>query len=176
MSTTPMVTLIGRDSVEVQATLQAVKKSVTIDTMLTVLDEEKTTGMPIPVPGVPGDILKKVMEFCEHHLEDKPEDEGAEDDDEAIWDSEKIPELSEWDAAYLDVDKDTLFQIANAANYLEIPLLLKYAVNMVASRLVGKTTEEMREFLNIESDFTPEEEQEIRKNNEWVMRQPDRAT
>lgn len=33
----------------------------------------------------------------------------------------------------------------------------------------GKTPEEIRKTFNIENDFTSEEEEQIRKENEWVM-------
>ncbi len=33
----------------------------------------------------------------------------------------------------------------------------------------GKTPEEIRKTFNIKNDFTPEEEEQIRKENEWCM-------
>ncbi|KAI0459739.1 s-phase kinase-associated protein 1 [Xylaria acuta] len=162
MSTNSMATLVSSDGIEVQATYQAVKQSVTFGTMFELLDEEYTTGLPIPVPGVAGDILKKIMEWCEHHREDpvpKPGDQQA----------AKISVLPAWDAEFFKIDKDEIIEIANASNYLEIPLLLQYAVYVIADHLKAKTTEQMREFLNIENDFTPEEEEKIRQENAWCV-------
>ena len=34
---------------------------------------------------------------------------------------------------------------------------------------VGKTPEEIRKTFNIQNDFTPEEEQQIREENQWCM-------
>lgn len=31
----------------------------------------------------------------------------------------------------------------------------------------GKTPEEIRKHFNIQNDFTPEEEEEVRRENEW---------
>ena len=36
----------------------------------------------------------------------------------------------------------------------------------------GKTPDEIRKAFNIENDFTAEEEEQIRKENEWVEENP----
>ncbi|KAI0490061.1 S-phase kinase-associated protein 1A [Xylaria cf. heliscus] len=167
MSTKSLATLVSSDGVEIQTTYEAVKQSVVLGTMLEVLDEELTTDQPIPVPGVEGDALKKVMEWCEHHREDpipKPDDQPA----TKTTITTKITEVPSWDAEFFKFDKDLVLQVTNAANYLEIPLLLDYATIVIADNLKGMTTQQMREYLNVKNDFTPEEEERIRQENAWV--------
>lgn len=47
--------------------------------------------------------------------------------------------------------------------------LLDLTCQTVADMIKGKTTEEIREAFNIENDFTPEEEEEIRRKNMWLF-------
>jgi S-phase kinase-associated protein 1 len=39
----------------------------------------------------------------------------------------------------------------------------------VADMIRGKSTEEIREILNVENDFTPEEEAQIKRENQWAF-------
>ena len=66
--------------------------------------------------------------------------------------------VSEWDAEYVNIDPEVLFEIVLAANYLDITSLLDLTCAKVASLITGKTTEEIRKQFNIVNDFTPEEE------------------
>ncbi len=65
------------------------------------------------------------------------------------------------------VDQGTLFELILAANYLDIKGLLDVTCKTVANMIKGKTPEEIRKTFNIKNDFTPSEEEQVRKENEW---------
>uniref|UniRef100_A0A7N0UJ14 SKP1 component dimerisation domain-containing protein n=1 Tax=Kalanchoe fedtschenkoi TaxID=63787 RepID=A0A7N0UJ14_KALFE len=56
-----------------------------------------------------------------------------------------------------------------AANYLNIKGLLDLTCRTVADMIKGKTPEEIRKTFNIKNDFTPEEEEEVRRENQWAF-------
>ncbi|KAG6645522.1 SKP1-like protein 1B [Carya illinoinensis] len=112
----------------------------------------------IPVLNVTSKILDKVIEYCKKHVEPaNSEDRTSKDDLEA------------WDAEFVRVDQATLFDLILAANYLNIKSLLDLTCQTVADMIKGKTPEEIRETFNIRDDFTPEEEEEVRRENQWVF-------
>jgi S-phase kinase-associated protein 1 len=55
-----------------------------------------------------------------------------------------------------------------AANYLDIEPLLNLVSRTIANLLKGKSTEDMREYLNLENDFPVEEQERIRLENGWA--------
>ncbi|XP_057543763.1 uncharacterized protein LOC130823157 [Amaranthus tricolor] len=69
-------------------------------------------------------ILSKVIEYCQKHVE-KPSNDDDDDDD----DDEK---LINWDTEFVMVDQKTLFDVINAANYLQIKSLLNFTCHFLA--------------------------------------------
>ena len=61
-----------------------------------------------------------------------------------------------------------LFGFLQAANYLNIENLLDLTCQTFAEMIKGKTPEEIRKTFNIKNDFTPEEEEEVRRENQWA--------
>ncbi|ODQ74273.1 hypothetical protein LIPSTDRAFT_69849, partial [Lipomyces starkeyi NRRL Y-11557] len=117
----------------------------------------------IPIPNVTANVLKKVLEWCEHHKGDPIA--ANEDDTDA---RKKSTDIDEWDQKFMQVDQEMLFEIILAANYLDIKALLEVGCKTVANMIKGKTPEEIRRTFNIQNDFTPEEEAQIRRENEWA--------
>ena len=76
-------------------------------------------------------------------------------------------DISSWDMDFLKVDQVTLFELILAANYLDIKGLLDVGCKTVANMIKGKSPEEIRKTFNIKNDFSPAEEEQIRKENEW---------
>lgn len=75
--------------------------------------------------------------------------------------------VSEWDAKFVSVEQELLFELILAANYMDIKPLLDLTCAKVASMIKGKTPEEIRRTFNIENDFTPDEENQVREENKW---------
>ena len=127
-------------------------------------------------------VMKKVLEWCEHHRADPP---ASQDDDSDS--RKKSTDIDEWDQKFMQVDQEMLFEIilvrhpfltfikheqtanyAQAANYLDIKALLDVGCKTVANMIKGKSPDEIRKTFNIQNDFTPEEEEQIRRENEWA--------
>ena len=56
-----------------------------------------------------------------------------------------------------------------AANYLDIKSLLEAGTLEIAHRISGKTSSQIREMLQLENDFTKEEQAAILKENSWAL-------
>eukprot|EP01137_Pigoraptor_chileana_P010152 Opistho-2@59341 len=154
------VKLQSSDGLEASVEIEVAKMSETVKNMIEDLgvDSDDTA---IPLPNVTGPILTKVIEYCRHHKDDPPpaeEDEAKE---------KRSDDIEAWDAEFCKVDQGTLFELILAANYLDIKPLLDLTCKTVANMIKGKTPEEIRKTFNIKNDFTPEEEEQVRRENEW---------
>ena len=138
------------------------KKSGTIRNMLEDLgvEEGEDNEEAVPLPNVSTNILKKVIQWSTHH-----KDEPTPVDDEN--NQKRTDDISSWDLDFLKVDQGTLFELILAANYLDIKGLSDVTCKTVANMIEGKSPEEIRKIFNIKNDFTPAEEEQIRKENEW---------
>ncbi|TXG72576.1 hypothetical protein EZV62_001155 [Acer yangbiense] len=95
----------------------------------------------ILLPEVTSKILSKVIEYCKKHVESPKSDDcatGAVDDD-----------LKAWDAEFVKVDQDTLFDLILAANYLNIKSLLDLTCQTVLDLTEDNTLEELTKWYNI---------------------------
>eukprot|EP00033_Pygsuia_biforma_P000670 GCRY01000788.1.p1 GENE.GCRY01000788.1~~GCRY01000788.1.p1 ORF type:complete len:164 (-),score=37.62 GCRY01000788.1:60-551(-) len=118
----------------------------------------------IPLENIEGDILAKVLEYCEHHKND-PAPERRLDEDEVG--ERRNEDISPWDAEFVKVDQSTLFKLITAANFLDIKGLLDLVCITIANMMKGKSPEEIRATFGIVNDFTPEEEEMLRKDSDW---------
>lgn len=132
-------------------------ESLTVKNMI----EDTGTEAPIPLPNVSSKVLAKVIEYCKFHVDAKS---GNADKPSKLDDDVKA-----WDMEFVKVDQSTLFELILAANYLNIKSLLDLTCLTVANMIKGKTPEEIRKTFNIKNDFTPEEEEEVRKENQWAF-------
>ena len=101
-------------------------------------------------------ILKKVFEYLEHYKESDPKEIPR-----PLPSANMSEVCGEWDVKFLsDLELDSVFDVINAANYLDIKSLLDLSCAKIASEMKGKTAEEIRTKFNIENDLTEEEMKE----------------
>ncbi|KAJ7157042.1 S-phase kinase-associated protein 1A-like protein [Mycena crocata] len=156
-----MVLLISSDNVSFTVDKEVVQRSTFIKNML---EDVGDSGGPIVFPNITSIILQKVVEYCEYRRGDPADD--CERRPGGL--RERRSDISAWDERFLAVDQDVLFDLIIAANYLDIQRLIDIGCMTVAKKIKGKSPDEIRKIFNIVNDFTPEEEAEMRKENEWA--------
>ncbi|KAL6222242.1 hypothetical protein ACLB2K_005634 [Fragaria x ananassa] len=153
-SSAKKITLKSSDGESFEVEEAVALESQTIKHMI----EDDCADNGIPLPNVTSKILAKVIEYCKKHVDAaKPDEKFTEE------------ELKAWDQDFVKVDQATLFDLILAANYLNIKNLLDLTCQTVADMIKGKTPEEIRKTFNIKNDFTPEEEEEVRRENQWAF-------
>ncbi|KAL4284037.1 hypothetical protein GQ457_16G025590 [Hibiscus cannabinus] len=146
-----MIILMSSDLESFEVDEAVVVQSQTIKNMI----EDNCVEGKISLPNVTGKTLSKVLEYCKKHAEKE----------------DKSEELKVWDGDFINVDQGTLFDLMLAANFLDIKELLDLTCQTVADMMKGKTPEEIREIFHIKNDYTPEEEEEVRRENAWAFEQ-----
>ncbi|GJM87892.1 hypothetical protein PR202_ga03891 [Eleusine coracana subsp. coracana] len=148
-----MIMLKSSDGEEFEIEEAVAMESQTIKHMI----EDDCTDNGIPLPNVTATILSKVIEYRKKHVEAG---------NSSVADNK---DLKAWDAGFVQVDQHTLFDLILAANYLNVKSLLDLTCQTVADMMKGKSPEEIRKMFNIVNDFTPEEEAEVRRENQWAF-------
>lgn len=95
--------------------------------------EDLGTKITIPLPVVSSKILRMVIQYCKYHVADAP---IASPDVVKTWDEEFVKALID--------DRATLFELADAADYLVIKNLLDFTCQTIADMVKEKTVEEVR--------------------------------
>ena len=122
-------------------------------------DDENT----IPLPNVKAAILKKVIEYMTYHNENP-----AKEIEKPLKSAIMAEVVDAWDASFVEVKQEILFELILAANYMDIKPLLDLTCAKVASMIKGKTPEQIRKTFNIKNDFMPTEEEAVRAENKWA--------
>mmetsp|Transcript_28725 Transcript_28725/g.43088 ORF Transcript_28725/g.43088 Transcript_28725/m.43088 type:complete len:173 (-) Transcript_28725:74-592(-) len=118
----------------------------------------------VDIPKVKSECLRKVIEFCEHYVKDPlnqiTHTMEADSFDEIV--------TQEFYRDFVTVEQPLLFQLVQAANFMNIQPLLDLACLQVANILMGKSAEDIRSILNIPK-MTPEEEEKARREHRWIF-------
>lgn len=151
-----MIKFVSSDGWELSAPKEVACRSLLIKSMLETVQDD--VDEPISLSKVSGFILEKVLEYATEHKDDPPYE--ADND----YKPKNCDDISEWDRQFMDVDQGTLFELVQAANYLNIGSLLdlgeflflsfslaiepdineNLGCKVIAKMIKGKSVEEMR--------------------------------
>ena len=81
--------------------------------------EEEEDELEIPLPLVKEDVLKKVIEFLKRY-----EVDPMKEIEKPLKSDSMVDVVGTWYANYVDVDQTSLFDLIQAANYMDIKSLL----------------------------------------------------
>jgi S-phase kinase-associated protein 1 len=123
---------------------------------------DSSGNLELPVAQAKSEVLSKVLEFCNHYVE-----EPMNEIEKPLRSANMHEVVQDWYADFVIIEKEVLFELILAANYMDIKPLLDLTCATVASMIKGKTPEEIRITFNIVNDFTPEEEAQVREENKW---------
>jgi S-phase kinase-associated protein 1 len=150
------VILVSQEKKEFKVPKRAAVQSNLVKTAL----EEDQEAAQIQLVHISAPIVEKVIQYMEYHKDVEPRRI------ESPLKSTNMKELVDrFDANFVDdMDLDTLMRVLLAANYMDVKSLLGLLCAKVASMMKGKTADQIRKTFNIRGEFTPEEEEEIRKD------------
>lgn len=139
------------------------RKIALMSELVKTMAEGDSNETDIPLPNVKGAILKKVIDYMTFHHENP-----AKEIEKPLKSAIMTEVVSKWDANFVEVDQEILFELILAANYMDIKPLLDLTCAKVASMIKGKTPEQIRKTFNIKNDFLPAEEDAVRAENKWA--------
>jgi len=160
MENSKAITLVSSDGEKFQVTEKAARRSQLIKGII----DDYPDDPEVPLHNVKSSILQRIISYLEYYKDTEPREI------EKPLPSNNFSDcVDAWDYQFIDLEIEIIFEIIFAANYMDIKPLLELASSKIASIIKGKSPEEIRRIFNIQNDFTPEEEAQIREENQWCM-------
>jgi len=160
MENSKLITLVSSDGEKFQVSEKAARRSQLIKGII----EDYPDDPEVPLHNVKSPILQRIISYLENYRDSEPREI------EKPLPSNNFNDcIDAWDFQFIDLEIEVIFEIIFAANYMDIKPLLELASSKIASIIKGKSPEEIRRIFNIQNDFTPEEEAQIREENQWCM-------
>jgi S-phase kinase-associated protein 1 len=111
----------------------------------------------IPLPNVTAVVLQKVVDYCTHYQQVE-----AMATIQTPLRSGRLEDLVQpWYADFVKVEKELLFDLVAAANFMDIQPLLDLTCLAVSILIKGKSAVELREMFNISNEHSQVESEAI---------------
>jgi len=136
--------LIAKDG---KTSFEVDKKHAFVSNLVKTSLENDGNATQLDIPGVSGPILEKVVEYVNHHKGQEPpiiekplRSKVLKDVCQDKWDAEYIDKIGE--------NRQNLYDLILAANYMDIKSLLHLGCAKVASLIKGQPLEKIKEILD----------------------------
>ncbi|CAK8537538.1 unnamed protein product [Lathyrus sativus] len=146
-SATATISLISSDKIVFNIDPSVAKEMETVQSFISETDGEITT---IPLLNISSHDLPHIIEYCEKSIAGQITKE---------YEGEFVKKLN----------NEEVKELFLAANYLNTKKLFDFLSQVIADRIQNKSVEYVRKYFGIESDFTPEEEAELREKLAWTF-------
>ncbi|KAK6797577.1 hypothetical protein RDI58_005279 [Solanum bulbocastanum] len=146
MSSEKLITFKTSAVEEFKLTKVVAMRSEVIKNMVQNVD---CTSNVLPLSNVDGKTMTKMVQYWKKYSE-----EGVTKD-----------RLKSFDHNFLKMSQSELVGVLLTANFFDDKQLKEVVIQEFADRIKGKPIEEIREVFGIVNDYTPEEEEEIRREN-----------
>lgn len=132
------------DGYTLEVEVKTAMMCITVRDFIELFGIEQCYNTPIPVSQVPYRVLEKTLVWCRHHRNDKlptaknsdqPQGIGPQKSCNFPWDEENVKrrdDIPDWDVDFMGTDLDEMYELLNAANYLNIPGLYEIGCKTVA--------------------------------------------
>ncbi len=155
-----------------------IKKDILVNfvALTAIIDDTVDNGEILKISKLNKYIFKKIIELLEHQVYFAKKEEmvkamqsGGKYEKIKTKATEDLKEEgTAWETTFTTVDVSTLVQLCLGANFLNCQKSLEYFTNAIKEILKRRTPQQSREHCNIENDFTPAEEEKVRKDNNWT--------
>eukprot|EP00826_Nyctotherus_ovalis_P041869 TRINITY_DN4265_c0_g3_i1.p2 TRINITY_DN4265_c0_g3~~TRINITY_DN4265_c0_g3_i1.p2 ORF type:complete len:168 (-),score=65.46 TRINITY_DN4265_c0_g3_i1:901-1404(-) len=154
------ITFMTADGKKVTASLNVMRRCKSVEVYFI---ENKSEGEML-LPKVDADTLAKIVQFCEQY-QDKPLPVV-----EKPIQSSKLEDCvkDEWLCKFLDMPLKDLNELLTASNYMSLKPLEEFIACLIATKIFGKSTEEIRKDFGITNDFTSDEEKQLQEFFDWA--------
>jgi S-phase kinase-associated protein 1 len=154
------LTLMSMESKAVVVSKSAARISTLIQNTL----EMDSECVEIPFYHIEEEILIKVVAYMHYHEHIAPITIAR-----PLKSADMETLVDAFDAKFCDCEQEVLFKLMLAANYMHIKPLLDLTSAKMASLMKGLTPGQIRTRFSIRDDFTPEEEEAVRREHRNLM-------
>ena len=151
------IKLLSKDGKEFEIARTLAEESKTLKDMLDDLPDVTTA---IPLESISSETMEKIIEYLQKAAQDPP----------TILEHDTIENEKPWETEFMTPmlpNSPILFDLTLASNFLDIKTLYRCCTRNIAKCLRNKSPEEIRATYNLDDDLSPEEKEQIKKENAW---------
>ena len=125
--------------------------------------ENISEDLSFPVHGIEDQIMSFILVYMNYrHANPLPEPENERE-------AKRTDNLNDWDLHFFQSKPQEIREaIISGSNYLNVSELTNLGARFLAGIIKTFTSpQQLRDFFRLENDFTPEEEERVRRESEW---------